>query len=608
MVEISEKLKTISQQPGVYIFKDDLGKVLYVGKAKNLKNRVRSYFQDARNLDPKTSIMVKKIKDFDTILVDNEVEALILESNLIKKYKPRYNVNLRDDKSYPYIRITHEPIPRIFVTRKIIKDGSKYLGPYTDVKHLRHIIKTVRKIFPVRSCKFYLDEEIITRKKVKVCLDYHIKRCQGPCEGLVSVEAYNTMIKQVEKFLRGKTKDLLEELKINMDLEAKNLNFENAARARDQIQMIENYYFTAQKVVLADLEDRDVLALAAEGEDACAVVFKIRDGKVIGRQHFYLKGVENRTNQQILSQFIQQYYLDNNFLPNQILLPETLEEHHLIHQWLLQQAGHKVDLIVPIIGDKKKLMILCQKNAKYLLDELMLQKAKRKDFIAHSVKILQQDLNLKIPPKHIEAFDISNLQGRDAVASMVYFFNGQARKSEYRRFKIKIKKSPDDFAMIREVVERRYKRLLREKKKLPDLILIDGGKGQLSSAVQILDELGIQDQSIIGLAKRLEEVYFPGVSDPQNIPKKSEGLKLLQRIRDESHRFAISYHRALRTKRSLRSPLDNITGIGPKRKALLLKTFGSLKRIREAELEDLIEKGQLPENLAHAVYQFLHQK
>ncbi|MFN2127028.1 MAG: excinuclease ABC subunit UvrC, partial [Anaerolineales bacterium] len=460
---------TLPDAPGVYLFVEAGGRVIYVGKAKNLRKRVLSYFRTNGELITKTGRMMKRAHGLDFILTDTEQEAFILEGHLIKKYMQRYNINLRDDKSYPYIRITNEPVPRIFVTRRIIKDGSKYLGPYTDVRHLRGIMKTVRKIFPIRSCKFYLDDDIIARKKVKVCLDYHIKRCQGPCEGLVSIPDYRKMIDQVEKFLRGKTRDLLEELKVTMASESQSLHFENAARIRDQIQMIENYYFTDQKVALADLEDRDILALANEGDDACMVVFRIRDGKVIGRQHFYLKGVEEKTPAQILSQFLQLYDLDSDFLPNQILLPEEPEDDELIREWLRQRANHAVELSVPKIGEKKKLISLCQKNAKFLLDDLMLQKMKKKDYVAHSVKMLQNDLNLKNPPKHIEAFDISNLQGRNAVASMVYFLNGNPKKSEYRRFKIKTKDTPDDFAMMREVVGRRYRRILKEKKELPDL-------------------------------------------------------------------------------------------------------------------------------------------
>ncbi len=605
---IQQQLENLSSQPGVYLFRNSEGKVIYVGKAKNLRARVRSYFQDARNLDPKTAVMVRKIATLETIIVDNEVEALILESNLVKKHKPRYNINLRDDKSYPYIRITHEPIPRVFVTRKIMRDGSKYLGPYTDVKHLRNIIRTVRKIFPIRSCKYYLDDDIIARKKVRVCLDYHIHRCQGPCEGLVSAAEYNGMISQVEKFLKGKTRELLQELNERMQAESTTLNFENAARLRDQIQMIESYYFTAQKVVMVDPEDRDVIALAMDAEDACSVVFKVRDGKVVGRQHFYLEGVEEKASAEVLSQFLRQYYLDNDSNPDQILLPEEPLENDLLGSWLNRQANHKVELIIPQIGEKKKLIQLVGKNAAFLLKDLMIQKEKRKDHLAYHVRILQKDLQLPEPPRVIEAFDISNLQGQDAVGSLVSFYNGKARKSEYRHFKIRIKDTPDDFAMMHEVVYRRYRRLQQENRKLPDLILIDGGKGQLSSALQALNELGIMDQPVIGLAKRLEEVYLPGISEPQNIPKSSAGLKLLQQIRDESHRFAITFHRQLRGKRTLKSSLDDIPGIGPKRKTGLLKTFGSVKKISEASLQELIEKGKLPANTARQVKQALGQK
>jgi excinuclease ABC subunit C len=602
---LQEKLENLSSQPGVYLFRNPEGKVIYVGKAKNLRSRVRSYFQDARNLDPKTAVMVRKIASLETIIVDNEVEALILESNLVKKHKPRYNINLRDDKSYPYIRITHEPIPRVFVTRKIVRDGSKYLGPYTDVKHLRHIIRTVRKIFPIRSCKYFLDDEIIARKKVRVCLDYHIHRCQGPCEGLVSASDYNRMIAQVEKFLRGKTRELLQELTTHMKEESTALNFEAAARLRDQIQMIETYYFTAQKVVTVDPEDRDVIALATEEEDACAVVFKIRDGKVVGRQHFYLEGVEEKSAAEVLSQFLRQYYLDNDTYPDQILLPEEPLEIELLGNWLNRQANHRVELIIPQIGEKKKLVQLVGKNAAFLLKDLMIQKEKRKDHLAYNVRILQNDLHLPKPPRVIEAFDISNLQGRDAVGSLVSFYNGKARKSEYRHFKVRVKDTPDDFAMMHEVVYRRYRRLQQENKPLPDLILVDGGKGQLSSALDALQELGIEEQPIIGLAKRLEEVYLPGFRDPQNIPKSSAGLKLLQQIRDESHRFAITFHRKIRQKRSMKSPLDDIPGIGAKRKELLLKTFGSVKKIGEVPLPDLVEKGKLPAAVAEKVKEVL---
>jgi len=592
---VEEKLQNLPNQPGVYLYRNEKGKVIYVGKAKNLRSRVRSYFQDSRNLAPRTLLLVQQIRDLDTIIVDSEVEALILEANLIKEHRPRYNVFLKDDKSYPYIRITHEPFPQVFVTRRIVQDGSKYLGPYTDVKHLRHIVKTVRKIFPIRSCKFFLNDEVIAAGKVKLCLDYHIHRCQGPCEGLVSQLEYNRMIRQVEQFLRGKTRELLSELETRMKQEAEKMNFEEAARIRDQAKMINEYHFIAQKVVLGDFEDRDVIALAHEDEDACAVVFKIRDGKVVGRQHFYLEGVEDREDGEILQTFLQQYYLSADYYPSQILLPFPLpEEPELVEKWLSETAGRKVELVVPQIGEKKKLLNLCQKNAKFLLDELSLQKLKQKDHLPFSVRELQKHLRLEKPPRRIEGFDISNIQGRDAVASLVCFEDGRPKKSEYRIFKIRSKSTPDDFAMMHEAVYRRYKRRLEENASLPDLILIDGGKGQLGSALQALQELNIQNQPILGLAKRLEEVFLPGMSDPMNLPKRSAGLKLLQQVRDEAHRFAIGHFHKQHKKSTLKSPLDEVEGIGPARKAHLLKTFGSLKKIKEATAEELREKGKLP--------------
>ncbi len=602
-----ETLQNLPAQPGVYLFKNRTGQVIYVGKAKNLRQRVRSYFQPSRPFDPKTSALLHQTATVETILVDSEVEALILEANLIKQHRPRYNVFLRDDKSYPYIRITNEPYPRVMVTRKMVSDGSRYLGPYTDVKHLRNIIKTLRRIFPIRSCKYWIDEAVIQAGKIKLCLDYHIHRCQGPCQGLVSRQEYQRMIRQVEQFLKGKTRELLKELNERMQQEARRLNFEEAARLRDQIRMIENYYFGSPKVVLTDFEDRDVIALATQEEDACAVVFQIRDGKVIGRQHFYLEGGEHKSREEILSEFIKQYYIHTDTIPPQLVLPfPPAEDRELVEAWLTRQAQQKVELLIPRIGEKKKLIELTQKNAQFLLKELLLQKSKRRDYVPYHLRELQTALHLDTPPRRIEAFDVSNIQGQDAVASMVCFINGKPRKSEYRIFTIRSKNTPDDFAMIREAVHRRYKRLLEDNLPLPDLILIDGGKGQLNSALDALQALGIREQPIVGLAKRLEEVYLPGIKAPQNIPKNNAGLRLLQQIRDESHRFAITHFRKRHQKRAMKSPLDEVAGIGPRRKAFLLKTFGSLKKIQAASLEELRSRGKLPENVARNLYQFFH--
>ncbi|MEL6820695.1 MAG: excinuclease ABC subunit UvrC, partial [Calditrichota bacterium] len=487
-----------------------------------------------------------------------------------------------------------------------IKDGSKYLGPYTDVKHLRHIVKSIGKIFPIRTCKFFLDDEVIEARKVKLCLEYHIKRCMGPCEGLQSQEEYQAMILQVEKFLKGKTRDLLKELDSRMQKAAEAMHFEEAARLRDQIQMISDYNFLPRKVQLSDMEDRDVVAMATEDDDACMVVFKIRDGKVIGRQHYYLKGAGELESEEILSNFLKQFYLNEDYLPKQIILPVSIgEDTEVVESWLGERSGHRVELFVPQKGDKKKLLDICQKNAKFLLDELMLQKLKAKDKIPYRIEELQKNLSMEKPPLRIEGFDVSNIQGTDAVASMVCFVNGLPKKSEYRIFKIRSKDTPDDFAMMHEAVWRRYRRRLDEKQPLPDLILIDGGKGQLNSAVQALRELGIENQPIIGLAKRMEDVFVPDNSDPMNIPKRSGAIKLLQQVRDEAHRFAIGHFRKQHKKTLLHSPLDDIAGVGKSRKTHLLKTFGSLKKIREASLEELQTRGKLPQKVAEAVIETL---
>ncbi len=587
-LSLQEKLDSLPTNPGVYQFKSAEGKFLYIGKAKNLRNRVRQYFQKSRTPDPRLDVMISKISDVDIIVTDSEVEALILEANLIKKFKPRYNVDLKDDKSYPYIVITNEPFPRVFVTRKIVRDGSKYFGPYTDVKTMRYALKTIRDIFKVRSCNYYIDDEVVQEKKIKVCLDYHIKKCYGPCEGLISQEKYHAMIQQVAQLLKGKTGDLVKTLEAEMQRLSDELKFEEAAVLRDRIEAL-NVYTSRQKVVDLEQIDRDIFAIAAEGDDACGVIFKIRDGKIIGSQHFYMRNVEGKSESEILEHLLERYYLEAEDIPKEIFLPCELENADSLEQWLSERLGQRIEIAVPKIGDKAKLVGMVRHNAQFLLDELKVQKMKREDFIPKSVLALQRDLRLAKPPRRIECFDISNIQGADAVASLVTFVDGKPRKSDYRKFKIRTVIGPDDFASMREVIERRYLRLLEEQAELPDLIMVDGGKGQLSSALEVLQKLGIKDQPIIGLAKRLEEVFVPDASDPQSIPKTSSGLRLLQQIRDEAHRFAITYHRLVRKKRTLQTELDLIKGIGKKRATELLEAFGSVQGVKFATEEQLAE-------------------
>ncbi len=582
------KLENLPVSPGVYQFKDSAGKVIYVGKAKSLKSRVKQYFHSGPHYG-RIPMMVSKISDLEIIKTDNEVEALILEFNLIKKLKPRYNVNLKDDKSYPYIVITRELFPRVFPTRQKRTDGSRYFGPYTDVKTMRYALKAIRDIFMIRSCNFNLTEENIADRKYKICLDYHIHKCEGPCEGLVSASDYNEMIDEVAKLLNGKTTSLIKELTKKMDEYSAGTQFEKAAKLRDKIEAI-SVYSSKQKMVSDEIIDRDIFAVETDGNDGCGMVLKIRDGKVIGKSHFYLSNVLEKEEGELIENLLMNYYSKSDYVPDEIFLQKQTENLKTLKGWIerkfssTQTSNKGFEIMVPKIGDKAKLVNMVKANAKLMLDELKLSKMKR-EFIAPSVEALKRDLGMKDLPRRVECFDISHIQGTDTVASMVVFQDGKARKSEYRKYRIESVSGetgrPDDFQSMREVVFRRYRRLIEEKKAFPDLIIIDGGKGQLSSAVKVLTDLGIRNIKIIGLAKKLEEVYFPGEPDPYTIPKTSSGLKLLQRIRDEAHRFAVTFHQDLRDKRTLTTELLEIKGIGEKTAKKLLTEFSSVEALKE---------------------------
>lgn len=589
-LSLQEKLDNLPTDAGVYQYKDREGKVIYVGKAKNLRNRVRSYFQKGRSRDAKTTALVRKIIDLEVIVTDSAVEALILEDTLIKKLRPRYNILLKDDKSYPYIRVTNEPYPRVFATRKVIRDGSKYFGPYTDVKYVRYLLKTLRSIFQIRSCDFNITDETIAAGKFKICLDYHIGKCEGPCEGLVSQEHYNDMIRQVMQVLNGKTRSLEKSLELDMGHLAEAMRFEEAAMLRNRLQKLREYS-GKQKIVTEDPVDRDVIAFAAEDDDACAVIFKVRDGKLTGKQHHYLSGVLQMPQEEILENIIERHYMATDSVPEEIFLPiELLDEDEIVTRFLTDKRGEgRVQLVVPKIGDNKKLVTMAQTNAKFLLDELKLQRMKRSDMVPRPVQSLQRDLRLNNPPRRIECFDNSNIQGSDPVSSMVCFIDGRPRRSEYRKYRVRTVEGPNDFATMKEVVGRRYSRVMREGWALPDLIVIDGGKGQVGAAIEVMRELGLEHIPLIGLAKRLEEIVIPGERDTLLLPKSSSSLRLLQQIRDEAHRFAITYHRSLRARRTLQSELTNISGIGPKTVAKIFEKFGSVRGVQAASIDDLQE-------------------
>ena len=599
---IESKLKIVPDRPGVYIYHDQSGTIIYIGKAKSLKNRVRSYFR-GKPQDPKTQVLVSKIADMEWIITDSEVEALLLENNLIKQHVPRYNIMLKDDKTYPYICISNEVFPRVFSTRNITQDGSRYYGPYTDQGHIKRLLKVIYKIFPIRTC----------RKKIlpggnpndEPCLQFHLGNCKAPCIGNISLEEYKGIIDEVIRFLNGNTQPVISRLAKEMEAASKNMEYELAARIRDRLQVLKKYT-NSQSIVQTDFMSRDVIALAMADHDAIVTIFRLREGALIGRERFHLKHIEHQTHQDILKDFIRSYYSKTNLFPKEVFI-ELEDEVQLFEAYLKKISGTTIKIIRPERGKKAKLFTLAKKNADMLLKEVLLQKMKLSTQPSKMVEALQQALNLSVPPLRIEGFDISHFQGKETVASMVYFENGAAKRSAYRKFIIRSVDKPDDFQSMREVVERRYSRLLNENSVLPDLILIDGGKGQLSVAKTVLNELGLNNIPVIGLAKRLEEIFIPGYSQAQNIPKTSPAVILLRRIRDEAHRFAITFHRDKRGKAMVKSILDSISGIGEIRRKKLLSTFGSIQEIEKYKAEDISMKAGIPLKLAETILLTLAQ-
>jgi excinuclease ABC subunit C len=600
-MKMRTKLQNLPNRPGVYLMKDKSGRIIYVGKAKSLKNRVRAYFQNTPPYHPKISALISRISDFDVLATDSEMEALILEANLVKEYKPRYNVNLKDDKRYPYLKVTDEPFPRVLVVRRVQPDDAKYFGPYTNVKAMRHTLRILRRIFPVRSCNYALP----SKRKMKLCLDYHIKRCLGPCQGKVSRKDYNAVIKDVLLFLSGRNNLLREQLQEKMNHYSAEEEFEKAAFIRDQIKALESV-MEKQKVSGIDPIDRDIIASARHKKDISVVALQIREGILIGRQNFHLTGLKGTTDSEIWSTFLRRYYMHSPIVPPEIILPNRVADQEMIESWLSSKREGKVRIVTPQRGNKFKLLEMAGYNARLSLDELLLQRSEAKKRVPPAVESLQKDLYLPAPPRRIAAFDISNLGSQDAVGSLVFFRDSSPLKNRYRRFRIKTVIGQDDFAMMAEVVRRYFSRLTEEKKEYPDLVLIDGGKGQLSSALNTLHELGIINQSVVALAKRLDEVFLPNRPEPLMIPKGSSSLKLLQRIRDEAHRFAVEYHRKRRKRRTVRSELDEIMGVGPSRRRSLLKRFGSVGEIKGANLDDLMKVEGINRKVARNIYAHFH--
>ena len=591
---IKNALAVLPDKPGVYLMHDAEGKVIYVGKAVVLKNRVRSYFRNLASHTPKVKAMVAKIAEIETIVTSSEVEALILECNLIKKYRPRYNISLKDDKTYPYLKVTmQEDFPRLYMTRRLQRDGAKYYGPYADAGAMHATVKLLRTMFPLRTCRKMNPD--------RPCLNYHIKRCLAPCAGYVSRDEYGKMIKSVCMVLDGRTTELERDLKQRMQEAAEEYAFEEAARLRDQLQAVERLN-ESQKAVTTNGGDMDIIGFAQDMTGNCLQIFFVRKGKLIGRDNFFLQD-GSEAPQEVLTAFIKQYYNEVTFIPREIVLPQLpeAEEQQLIELWLREKAERRVELLTPQRGVKRELLQLANDNALKLLAERLRKGSLSLKNDEQAAEELQQALGLEHSLERMDCFDISHTQGSETVASMVVFRNGSISKKDYRKYKIvSAEGKPDDFKSMQEVVYRRYK----DYEDLPNLVVIDGGKGQLSSALEVIRGLGLADLPVVGLAKREEEIFLPHQSTSILLDRDSAALHLIQRIRDEAHRFAITFHRKLRGKRNLVSVLDHVEGIGPKRRQALWKTFKTLEAMKAASVEELAAVEGMNGAVAQTLYDF----
>jgi excinuclease ABC subunit C len=578
------KLRALPAKPGVYLFKDKEGKVIYVGKAASLKSRVRSYFGATSNLSSKIQQLVSKVQNFDLIVTNSEQEALILECDMIKKYTPRYNVSLKDNKTFPYLKIDiNEDWPRVYITRRIQKDGARYFGPFAGAGSVRKTLRLIKKIFPYRSCSKHIDGE-----DRRPCLDYYIHQCLGPCVGVVERGEYREVINQVILFLQGKQELILRELNAKMKTAAQQLQFERAALLRDQISAIEEV-IEGQRIAMKLKGEKDVIGLAQNEEQAYVELFSIRDDKLVSQDHFVMEGIQGESPEQIITSFVKQYYASASYIPSLILLQYPVDEAAVLSQWLRQQRRGRVELQVPQRGAKKKLVDTAAENAARGVQFAQTEEMKL-EVVSSGLQELKNKLRLPKLPRRIECYDVSNIQGALAVSSMVVLEKGRPKPAYYRRFRIRTVAGADDYAMIRETLRRRFKRGLTSAGAwaiIPDMVLIDGGKGQLNAALEVRKELRLDSIPMVSLAKEDEEVFMPGNPQPAHIAKDSPALRILQRARDEAHRFAISYHRKLRHKQGIASLLDDVPGIGPKRKKALLRKFGSVEAIKGASLEEL---------------------
>lgn len=610
---IQGELKKLPGKPGVYLMHDEKDAIIYVGKAISLKNRVRQYFQSSRNKGAKIEQMVTHISRFEYIVTDSELEALVLECNLIKEHRPKYNTMLMDDKTYPFIKVTvNEPFPRVMMARRMKKDKAKYFGPYTSAGAVKDTIELIRKLYHIRSCNRSLPKDI---GKERPCLNYHIHQCHAPCQGYISREEYRKSIDEVVRFLNGNYDPILKELEEKMLDASENLEFEKAIEYRELLASVQKI---AQKQKITDTagDDRDIIAMASEGEDAVVQVFFIRGGRLIGRDHFYLKIAENDTKSEILSSFIKQFYAGTPYIPAELMLPEEIEDQEIIEEWLTTRREHKVRLRIPKKGTKEKLVELAQKNAQMVLKNDKERLKREEGRTIGAVKELEKILGLTGIIR-MEAYDISNTNGFDSVGSMVVYEHGKPKRNDYRKFKIKSVQGPDDYASMNEVLTRRFEHGLRERQDesetggfqaFPDLIMMDGGRGQVNIALEVLEKLNLHIP-VCGMVKddnhRTRGLYFNNVELP--IDRNSECFRLITRIQDEAHRFAITFHRQLRSKGQVHSILDDIPGVGPARRKDLMRSFENIEAIRNATVDDLKELPSMNEKSAQEVYKFFHQ-
>ncbi len=636
--KIQSVLNSLPHKPGIYLMKDAQGAILYVGKAISLYNRVRSYFQESSDLSPKNRSMVAKVDDIEFLVVKNEVEALVLESNYIKQYRPRYNVLLRDDKNYPYIKVSlAEDFPRVYRVRSFQRDGNRYFGPYTNSGAVDSTLDLLNKLFAFRTCRYDTSNWAPPRNgeppagwKQKLlprpCTQYYIHRCIAPCVAYATREEYDAVIQQVILFLEGKHDEVVKNLQHQMEEAAENLNFEEAARIRDRIKAVERILEKQRIIHTEGQDDQDVIALASGEDETCALVFFFRGGKLVGREFFILQGTRDSSPGEVMSSFLQQFYESSPHVPAEVIVEVESDDQAVVQKWLKEKRKGAVTITVPKRGEKLRLVEMVKQNAQEVLEQQRIKWLTDSQKTQMALEELQETLNLAAPPQRIECYDISNTQGTNSVGAMVVFEAGRPKTSEYRRFKIKTVEGPNDFASHQEMLRRRFRRQplkeegnaeqaeqeqeheqeapLQHDWTMPDLIIVDGGKGQLSAAMEVLQELHI-DVATVGLAKENEEIFIPGSPDPIMLPRSSQGLYMVQRIRDEAHRFGITYHRKLRSERTFKSVLDEIPGIGPKRKQALMKHYGSVKAISAASVDDLAALNGMTRDAAEKVKEYI---